>query len=122
MADLKKSDDPTSIVRQVALVADSLCRQYTLKGAPISAKDAFAEKALLPGIMQRADQLCSFCLGYGLGVTFEKSDEGMLGVRVEFDESVSSALRLLCVTDVLIETIQRSDDPDQVPLDDLLQD
>jgi intracellular multiplication protein IcmS len=114
--------DPTSIVTQVAKVAHSLCGRYLLKGNVISAEEAFSEIALLPSIMRRADQLCSFCLGYGLGVTFEKSDEGTLGVRVVFDSKTSHALRLLCVTDVLIEVIQKSSNPAEVSLDDLLQD
>ena len=84
------------IVHQISAIAKMLDCNFTLKGDPISLDRVFSKKGLLPAIMRRADQLCSFCLGYGLGLTFEKADSAILGVSVEFDEVTPNALRLLC--------------------------
>lgn len=110
------------IVYQLIAIAKILECNFTLKGEAIAIDRVFAKKGLLPAIMRRADQLCSFCLGYGLGVTFEKADSAILGVSVEFDEVTPNALRLLCVADVLIEIIQTAPSMDITPLDQLMLD
>ena len=101
-------------------VARDLDCKFTVKGQPIEYDKVFDKDGLLPGIMRRADQLCSFCLGYGLGVNFERSEAGMIGVTVEFNKKVPISLRLLCASDVVIELIQNAPSQDAVPLDDLM--
>src|SRR3982751_5181906 len=91
------------IVPQICAIARTLRCNFTLRDQPISIEQVFAENGLLPAIIRRADQLCSFCLGYGLGVSFEEAQGGMLGVRVKFDEATPNSLRLLCAADVIIE-------------------
>lgn len=110
------------IALQVAAIAKELGCKFTLKGNEISPNDAFAEKALLPAIMRRADQLCSFCLGYGLGVDFSRADATMLGVTVNFDDKGPSSLRLLCAADVLVEIVQNAPNSQMVALDELMLD
>lgn len=110
------------IVQQVGAIATALECKFTLKGESISIEKVFAKTGLLPAIMRRADQLCSFCLGHGLGVTFEKSDGAILGVVIEFDDVTPTSLRLLCAADVLIEIVQQSPTHDVTPLDGLLLD
>ena len=95
---------------------------YTVKTAPIAYEIVFAPTGLLPAILRRADQLCSFCLGYGLGLTFERSDSAMLGVVVLLDNATPTVLRLLTVTDVLFEFMQQAADPSAISLDDLMLD
>jgi intracellular multiplication protein IcmS len=107
---------------QVAAIAKELGCKFTLKGAVVEPVDVFTAKGLLPAIMRRADQLCSFCLGYGLGVDFARADGTTLGVTVNFDDKGTSALRLLCAADVLVEIVQNSPNPQQVPLDELMLD
>lgn len=111
-----------SIGLQVAAIAKELGCKYTLKGNEIDPKEAFSDKALLPAIMRRADQLCSFCLGYGLGVDFSRADGTMLGVTVNFDDKGPTALRLLCAADVLVELVQNAPNSQQVALDELMLD
>lgn len=108
------------ITVQIADIARALDCKFTVSGEPISIEKVFSKDGLLPAIMRRADQLCSFCLGYGLGLTFERSGGGMLGVSVEFDEQTPNALRLLCAADVIIELIQMGPSHDETPLDDLM--
>ena len=115
----KTGDD---IVQQLASIAKTLECKFSLKGEPISIEQVFARTGLLPAIMRRADQLCSFCLGHGLGVTFEKADGATLGVTIEFDTKTPGCLRLLCATDVLIEIMQQSPTPEVTPLDSLMLD
>lgn len=116
------SSDKNDIALQVALIAKELGCKYTLKGSIVDPKNVFTEKGLLPAIMRRADQLCSFCLGYGLGIDFSRLDGAMLGVTVNFDDNGSAALRLLCATDVLVEIVQNAPNSQQVALDELMLD
>jgi len=104
-----------------AIAAEMGCR-YTVKGEPIGYEQVFSPTGLLPAIMRRADQLCSFCLGYGLGVTFERAETSTLGVVTQMDTITPEVLRLLCVTDVLHEFMHQAASPEAISLDDLLLD
>ena len=88
----------------------------------MSYDEVFVETGLLPAIARRADQLCSLCLGYGLGLTFSDAENAVLGSRVVFDEVTPNALRLLCMTDVVNELIQGGPSRDHTPLDELMYD
>jgi len=110
------------LVQQICAIAKTLRCNFMLRDQPISIEQVFAETGLLPAIIRRADQLCSFCLGYGLGVSFEEAQGGMLGVRVKFDEATPNSLRLLCAADVIIELMQHAPSRDMTPLDDLMYD
>lgn len=93
---------------------------FTLEGQPIKYEDVFKDNGMLPAIAQRAEQLCSLCLGYGLGITFEEDGEGKLKKRVKFDEATPKVLRYLCMTDVMCELAKRAPEPSVTPLDELL--
>lgn len=110
------------IVQQLSGIARALRCNFTLREQPISVDQVFADTGMLPGIMRRADQLCSFCLGYGLGLSFEQATGSMLGVRVKFDNNTPNALRMVCVADVLIELMQNSPVRNTTALDDLMYD
>jgi len=111
------------ITQQLAAIAHAMGCAYTVKGAPVKFEYVFSPTGLLPAIMRRADQLASFCLGYGLGLTFERSDTAALGVTVQMDALVPNVLRLLCITDVLYEFMQKpAVIPTAIPLDELLLD
>lgn len=103
-------------------LANALGATFTLNSRPISPSEIFSETGLLPAIARRADQLCSLCLGYGIGITFEEAEGTLLGVRVKFDDITPDTLRYLCITDVLIELINAAPSRDYVPLDELTQD
>ena len=109
-------------IKSIKSIAQQLRCNFTLRDQPLTYDQVFADSGLLPSIMRRADQLCSFCMGYGLGVTFEDAQGTMLGVRVKFDDATPNALRLMCATDVLIEIIQSAPSRDVTPLDDLMYD
>ena len=106
----------------MGLVAKTLGCNFTLRDQPINYEQVFSETGLLPAIARRADQLSSFCLGYGIGVSFEETQGAMLGVRVKFDEATPKSLCLLCLTDVLIELIHAGPSRAETPLDDLMYD
>jgi intracellular multiplication protein IcmS len=113
---------PQLITQQIVAIAKVLRCNFTLRDQPISIEQALGETGLLPAILRRADQLCSFCLGYGLGVSFEEVQGAMLGVKVKFDEATPNSLRLLCTADVLIELMQQAPSREITPLDDLMYD
>lgn len=117
----EKQEKQEAIIKQIMAIARAINYKFTLRNEPISIEKAFSAVGLLPAIMRRADQLCYFCMGYGLGVTFEKADNSMLGVSVYFDKKVAISLRLLCVADVLLEIVQVSGSNQTVPLDSLLE-
>ena len=111
-----------NISKAMAIVAASLNAKFYLNDRFVSYEEVFVDTGLLPAIARRADQLCSLCLGYGLGVTFEDVENALLGSRVIFDMVTPNALRLLCMTDVVNELIQGGPSRDYTPLDELLYD
>jgi len=110
------------IGKQMSLIAKALGCHFTLRQAPITPEKIFSEECLLAAFAKRADQLCSFCIGYGLGVTFDEGQSTGMGAKVKFDEATPNSLRLLCMTDVLIEIIQQAPSREATPLDDLMYD
>jgi intracellular multiplication protein IcmS len=108
--------------KQLSIIARALGANFTLNQRPISYEEVFSEAGLLPAIARRADQLCSLCLGYGIGISFDEADKSLLGVRVIFDEATPSALRFLCITDVLCELIHAGPSVSSTPLDELMYD
>jgi len=108
--------------KQLALVAKSLKANFTLNGKSITPQEVFSESGLLPAMARRADQLCSLCLGYGIGVTFEDAEQTTLGIKVKFDDVTPNTLRLMCLTDVICELVQTAPSRKETPLDELLYD
>lgn len=110
------------ISKSMAMVAARLNAKFYLNDRFISFEEVFSPSGLLPAIARRADQLCSLCLGYGLGLSFTEEENALLGNRVIFDEVTPNVLRLLCMTDVINELIQGGPSRDYTPLDELMYD
>ena len=110
------------IPKCMSLIAASMNAKFYLNDRFVSFNEVFADTGLLPAIARRADQLCSLCLGYGLGVSFDEAEDALLGTRVIFDEVTPNVLRLLCMTDVLNELIQGGPSRDYTPMDELMYD
>lgn len=110
------------ISKSMGLIAAGLNSKFYLNERFVSFEEVFSTTGLLPAIARRADQLCSLCLGYGLGATFDEAEGALLGIRVVFDEVTPNVLRLLCMTDVLNELIQGGPSRDYTPLDELMYD
>ena len=110
------------IHKSMALIAASMNAKFYLNDRFVSFDEVFADTGLLPAMARRADQLCSLCLGYGLGLSFDEAEKALLGTRVIFDEVTPNVLRLLCLTDVVNELIQGGPSRDYTPLDELLYD
>ena len=106
----------------ISQVARTMGARFSLNGRPMTMEEVFAPAGLLPGIARRADQLCSLCLGYGIGVTFEETTGAILGVTVVFDDITPNVLRMLCMTDVLYELMQPTPRGEMTTLDQLMYD
>ena len=104
------------------MIAAHLEAKFYLNDRFVSYDEVFSQTGLLPAIAKRADQLCSLCLGYGLGLTFEDAEDALLGSRVNFDEVTPNAIRLLCMVDVVNELIQHGPSKEYTPLDELMYD
>ena len=110
------------ISEQMAKVARAMNAQFSLNGRPMTMEEVFSNTGLLPGIARRADQLCSLCLGYGIGATFEEAEGSTLGVKAVFDDITPHSLRILCMIDVLNELMKGSGKGGVTALDQLLYD
>jgi intracellular multiplication protein IcmS len=110
------------INKKISALARALNAKFTLNDRAITIEEVFASTGLLPAIARRADQLCSLCLGYGIGITFEESENSLLGVKVIFDDVTPNILRYLCITDILCELINSSPLATATPLDELMYD
>ena len=121
-SDIKERQEQQDlIVTKIMAIAKVMNCKFTVKSEEIAIEKAFSAVGLLPAIMRRADQLCSFCMGYGLGLTFDRADNSMLGVSVQFDNKIPISLRLLCFTDVILEIVHTSSSSQLVPLDSLME-
>jgi intracellular multiplication protein IcmS len=107
---------------QLCKIARTMGARFSLNGRPMTAEEVFVPTGLLPAISRRADQLCSLCLGYGIGITFEEAEGSTLGVKVIYDDITPNVLRLLCITDVLYELIQSTPRGEMSSLDQLMYD
>lgn len=121
MAGVKK-EEFTHLQKNLCLIAKALKAKFHLKDKFITHEEVFSSTGLLPAIARRADQLCSLCLGYGIGVSFEEVEGTLLGVQVKFDEVTPDVLRYMCITDVISELIQAGSSRDSTSLDELMYD
>ena len=112
----------TDISQQLETIATSMGTKFTLHSKPVSYQEVFSLTGLLPALSRRADQLCSLCLGYGIGATFDQSEGSTLGLKVKFDDATPSTLRLLCILDVIKEIIKNARTTGPVALDELMYD
>lgn len=110
------------LTKKLCALAKAMKLNFTLNSKPISFEDVFADTGLLPALARRADQLCSLCLGYGIGVSFDEAEKATLGVKVKFDEVTPDILRLLCICDVITELVNSAPSRDSIPLDELMYD
>lgn len=110
------------ISEQMIKIARAMNGRFSLNSRPLTMEEVFAPTGLLPAMSRRADQLCSLCLGYGIGVTFEEAEGSTLGVKVIFDDVTPNVLRLLCLIDVLNELMKGTPRGDMTVLDQLMYD
>ena len=103
-------------------IAKTLEAKFTFRSQAISHIEVFSSTGLLPAIAKRADQLCSLCLGYGIGASFSEEKGTLLGNKVTFDDVTPESIRLLCITDVIMEFIKSSTSGGVTELDDLMYD
>lgn len=106
----------------MALIADQMQIQFTINNRNITSLEVFSPNGMFSAIIKRADQLSSFCLGSGLGVTFEENKTNMIGTNAVLDNNVSNAYRIMCMTEILFELMESSPIPRQIALDNLMYD
>lgn len=111
-----------NLSKQLCAIAKSMKAKFILDNKHIGHEEVFSDTGLLPALARRADQLCSLCLGYGIGASFDEVEKSRLGVKVKFDDVTPNVLRLLCITDVLSELINSGPTKEVTPLDELLYD
>jgi intracellular multiplication protein IcmS len=110
------------IIKQLCLIAKALKVNFTFKGNSISYEEVFSFAGLLPALAKRADQLASLCFGYGLGISFEDTEQSLTGVRIKFDDVTPNVLRYMCITDVICELMRSAPSRESTPLDELMYD
>lgn len=110
------------IQKKMTQIVKTLNTKFSLNDRIISYDEVFSDTGLMPAIARRADQLCSLCLGYGIGISFDEADKSLLGVKIVFDDVTPNVLRYMCMLDVISELINASPSKDQVALDELMYD
>ena len=85
------------ISTKMCSIAKKMGANFSFNYRPMTHKEVFADTGLLPALSRRADQLCSLCLGYGIGVTFDEAEESVLGVKVSFDDVTPTGPCAYCV-------------------------
>ena len=110
------------ISKSLILIVSKMNAKFYLNNRFVSLDEIFSYTGLLPALARRADQLCSLCLGYGLGLTFNDAENSLLGSEVVFDKVTPNSLRLLCIMDVVHELIKCGPSRDYTPLDELMYD
>ncbi|HCU04769.1 MAG: type IV secretion protein IcmS [Gammaproteobacteria bacterium GWE2_42_36] len=113
---------PTNLIKKLTKLSIAMNFKFSLHSNPISYSEVFSEQGLLPAIARRADQLCSLCLGYGIGATFTETEGTPLGLKVTFDDTTPNTLRYLCLLDVLSELAKAAKGNEFIPLDELMYD
>lgn len=114
--------DHANLTRKLSSIARALNANFTLNQRAITDEEVFSPTGLLPAITRRADQLCTLCLGYGLGVTFEEAEKSLLGVKVVFDDVTPNVLRYMCICDIICELMHTGPSLSNTPLDELMYD
>jgi intracellular multiplication protein IcmS len=112
----------SSLNETLSLIAAHLNAKFYLNERFLTYGEVFSDQGLLPALMKRAEQLSFLCMGYGLGASYEDSQDGLLGTKVILDDVTPQSLRLVCLLDVLSELIQGGPSQDHTPLDELLYD
>lgn len=110
------------ISKLMVKIAEKMNVQFVLNDRAITFEEVFSPSGLLPALAKRAEQLCSLCFGYGLGLSFEETQGAILGTKVNFDEVTPAILRILCLTDTLNELIKNASSRQAIPLDELMYD
>lgn len=110
------------IQKKMCLIVKTMGIKFYLNDRFLSPEEVFADTGLMPPIAKRADQLCSLCLGYGIGVSFEEAEKTLTGNKVIFDEVTPDVLRLMCIIDVVSELRKASPDQNRTSLDELMYD
>jgi len=116
------SESNERLGRQLVAISQELGVVYTLRGDSVDTDKVFASDGLLPSFLKRAEQLSNFCFGYGLGVSYEQQSSAIVGSTVKLDDKTPSSLRLLCLTDVIVEMMQNASDSKKISLDELVLD
>lgn len=110
------------IIKTLCSVAKTMGANFSFNDRPMTHREVFDEAGLLPALSRRADQLCSLCLGYGIGLSFDEAEDSLLGVRVSFDDVTPNTLRILCIIDVVTELVLSAPSREVTPLDELMYD
>lgn len=93
--------------------------QFSLKGRTLTDDEVFSFNGMLPAAAKRADQLSMLCLGYGLGVGFEESENCILGYQMSLSGTGSDIVCLAMILDVFSDIVKHSP-TNLVALDELL--
>ncbi len=96
--------------------------KFEMYGNPITPEKVFAPEGMLPAFFKRAENLSLFVLNKSLGLSFEKSPQGLSGIRVICDDNVPNSYRILCLLDIFVELLQESGAKKVIRLDSLLYD
>ena len=100
-------------------VAKATNAVYTFRDRELDYEEVFSPSGLFAGMVKRADSLSQLCLGYGLNVTFDKTQQSVLGFKVVFKGDELDAMAMACIFDVM-EELRKGTISGKISLNDLL--
>ncbi len=107
-------------IEQCKALANTLGLSFALRKRALKLEEVFSEYGMLPGLVERANQRCVLCFGYGLGVEVVDEDRSMLGKRLVLNERAPVLLVLYFLADILVELAAKSSVGGVVELEELL--
>ena len=110
------------ILKKLPHIVKKMGYKFSLKGKVLTDEEVFAYNGIFPGLMKRAEQLSSLCLGYNLGAHYEDAENTLLGKKVSLDESTPDVIRIMCIVDQIYEIARMNGNMEVIPIDELLYD
>jgi intracellular multiplication protein IcmS len=110
------------ILQKLPQIVKKMGFQFSLKGKTLSYAEVFAYDGIFPGLMKRAEELSSLCLGYNLGAHYEEAENTLLGKKVSLDDSTPDVIRIMCIVDQIYEIAKMNGNMEVIPVDELLYD
>ena len=85
------------------------------------AAEVFSDVGLLPGLIKRADQLCSLCFGLTSGASYVDDSKAVMGSKIILPQGDMPIELYYCLLDSFIE-LSKGAKNTRVDLDELLYD
>ena len=107
------------ITKTMIKIAKATKAIYTFRDRELDYGEVFSTAGLFAGMVKRADSLSQLCMGYGLNVSFDTTQQSVLGFKVDFKGDHLNGIEMAFLFDVM-EELRKGSISGKVSLNDLL--